>query len=98
MAIGLFIAAALVFVFALAVAFAGAGRILNFVEYDKVGDARALHAWAGRRLFALAGVTAMLGGLAFRWPGLAIFFLIAFIAACLVFVSWLMVGAGRFQR
>ena len=97
MFIALFIAAALLFVFAIAVRFAGSTRILNFVEYEKVRDLSALHAWAGHRLLGLACITALLGALAFQWPALAIFWLIAFIVGVLVAVGFLVVGSGKFQ-
>jgi hypothetical protein len=45
----------------------------------------------------LAGTIALLAVLAFRWPALAIFWLIAFIVAVLVAVSVLVVGSDKFQ-
>ena len=97
MSVALFIAATLLFVFSLAVRFAGSNQILNFVEYGKVGDRPALHAWVGHRLLGLAAIAALLGVLAFRSPTIAISCLLAFVVAVVVVVSWLVVGAGRFQ-
>jgi hypothetical protein len=97
MFIGLFVAAALLGVFALAVRFAGTDRILNFVAYDRVADRAALHAWVGHRLLVLAAVAALLGVLAFRMPSLALLFVVGFIVATLVAVAWMVTGSGRFQ-
>ncbi|MBL8298577.1 MAG: hypothetical protein JNN30_09550 [Rhodanobacteraceae bacterium] len=97
MSIAIFIAAALLFFFSLAVRFAGSSQILNFVEYAKVRDRPALHAWVGHRLLGLSAISAVLGVVALRSPAIAIFCLLSFVVAVLVAVSWLTVGAGRFH-
>ena len=97
MSIGLFIAAALLCVFALAVRLSGSGRILNFVDYEAISDRFGLHIWVGNRLLGLAAITGLLGLFALFSPGAAIFFLLAFIAAVVAVLSWLVVGASAFQ-
>ena len=73
-------------------------RMLDMtVEYAKVRDRPALHAWVGHRLLGLSAISAVLGVVALRSPAIAIFCLLAFVVAVLVAVSWLTVGAGRFH-
>jgi hypothetical protein len=97
MSIGLFIAATILFFYALAVRFAGQGRILNFVDYPKIRDRAALHAWVGHRLLGLAVLTALLGVMSIYSPDLALLWLLAFIVSVLVVLSWLVAGTTRFH-
>jgi hypothetical protein len=97
MSIGLSVAATILFVYALAVRFAGQGRILNFVDYPKIRDRAALHAWVGHRLLGLAVLTALLGVVSFHSPDLALLWLLAFFVSVLVVLSWLVAGTTRFH-
>lgn len=87
----------LLVVVALAVRFAGNSKPLNVVDYARVTDPAALHRWAGTRLLLLP-VAFLVGGLAsFRSPGLALLFLGAASAVCLVVAVWVALGAEKFK-
>lgn len=85
-------------VVALAVKFAGDSRPLNMVDYCKVGDAGALHQWAGNRLATLPLLSLLLGIAAFRYPAFALVFLGLFVLLAFVIAIWLALGAETFQR
>ena len=64
MSVGLAVATVLLLVFGLAVRFAGDDRILNLVDYRRVNDRRAPHAFAGGILMGVAAGSATLTYLA----------------------------------
>ncbi|GEM_PF-3774996 len=80
-----------------AVGFAGNSRILNSVDYAKVADAPAMHAWAGRRLAILPVLSLGFGLLGLRVPMLALVLAGLFTLIALVLATWLMLAAERFQ-
>ena len=97
MQIAILIAFPILLAIALAVRFAGTAKILNIVEYTKVKDPAALHAWAGNRLLLLAFIVAMLGAVSLRLPAYSVLFIIAFVLSVIGVAFWILVGSGKFQ-
>jgi len=88
---------ALLLVFAVAVRFAGGLRLLRVVDYARVGDVRALHAWAGGRLLLTAIVGFALSALAAAVPYMQYFLLAGLLLGVLSSAIALSTGAARFQ-
>jgi len=85
-------------IIAAAVRFAGNSRILNMVDYAKVEDAPAMHAWVGRRMAVLPALSLVLGLLALLQAALALFLFGLFVIITLAFVVWLTLSVERFQK
>jgi hypothetical protein len=81
---------------ALGVRFAGDAKILNFVEYQRIGDAPALHRWAGTRLLlaALSGIALAVVG--FWQPQFAVAIFCAFMLLLGAIIIWLLAGSSDF--
>jgi hypothetical protein len=88
---------ALLLVTALLVRLAGRSRVLRMVDYSRVGDIRALHAWAGNRLLLTALVGFALSALAAAQPRMAYFLLAALLLGILSSAIALGTGALKFQ-
>lgn len=88
--------APILLVAALMVRFAGANRILNFVDYSTISNAPELHRWAGGRLLVLPFAAAFLGATSARWPHLAFPSFLVLMLTVVVVVSWLTYGVERF--
>ena len=97
MFIALAIATALLLVFGLAVRFAGDDPILNLVDYRRVRDRRALHAFAGRTLLALAVVSAACTYVAWRHDDIAIVALLGWILCLKGGMVALAMGSSRYH-
>ena len=87
----------MVLLLAIAVRIAGGTRILRMVDYSRVRDARALHAWAGNRLLLTALVGFALSALAAMHPRMAYFLLAALLLGILSSAIALATGALKFQ-
>jgi hypothetical protein len=87
----------LVLVLALLVRIAGNTRIFLRVDYRRVRDARALHAWAGDRLLLNAVVCLALSALALAAPRMANFLLAGLLLGVLSSVVALATGVAKFQ-
>ena len=97
MFVGLAVATVLLLVFGLAVRFAGDDPILNLVDYRRVRDRRALHAFAGHALLVLAIGSALLTYLAWRHADLAVLALIGWILWLKAGIVALAMGSSRYQ-
>jgi hypothetical protein len=71
-AVVLSVASPIALVVALAVLFAGRARIVNLIDYARVPDPSSLHRALGLRLLALPAGFAILAGLAWTIPDLAL--------------------------
>ena len=87
----------LVLLLAIAVSIAGSTRILRGVDYARVRDARALHAWAGGRLLLTAFVGFALSGLAAAAPRMDAFLLAALLLGVFSSAIALATGVVKFQ-
>ena len=87
----------LVLLLAIAVRIAGGTRILRMVDYSRVRDAHALHAWAGNRLLLTAITGFALSGLAATVPRMAAFLLAALLLGILSSAIALGTGVLKFQ-
>jgi hypothetical protein len=87
----------LVLVVALLVRIAGSTRIFFRVDYSRVRDARALHAWAGDRLLLNAVVSFALCALATSAPRMANFLLAGLLLGMLSSAVALATGVAKFQ-
>ena len=93
-----FILVPILLIAALAVRFAGNAKPLNFVDYRKVGDASALHRWAGNRLLILPLLLLISGLLSLWHTSLAWLLFGVVVVLILIVATWLGLGAERFQR
>jgi hypothetical protein len=93
----MFLLSLLVLVAALLVRIAGNSRIFFRVDYRRVRDARALHAWAGDRLLLNAVVCFALSALALAAPRMAGFLLGGLLLGMLSSAVALATGVAKFQ-
>jgi hypothetical protein len=93
----MFLLSLLVLVAALLVRIAGNTRVFFRVDYRRVRDARALHAWAGDRLLLNAVVCFALSGLALAAPRMANFLLAGLLLGILSSAVALATGVAKFQ-
>ena len=82
---------------ALLVRLAGRSRVLRGVDYGRVRDPHALHAWAGNRLLLTALVGFALSALAAAQPRMAYFLLAGLLLGFLSSAIALGTGALKFQ-
>ena len=92
------VATVLLLVFGLAVRFAGDDPMLNLVDYRRVRDRRALHAFAGRILLCLAAGSGVLAYLAWRRDDIAVLALLGWILWLKAGIVALAVGSSRYQQ
>ena len=97
MFVGLAVATVLLLVSGLAVRLAGEDPILNFIDYRRVRDRRALHMFTGRTLLGLAAGSGVLTYLAWRHDGLAVPALLGWILWLKAGIVALVVGSSRYQ-
>ena len=93
----MFLLSMLVLVAAVVVRIAGTTRILFRVDYARVRDTRALHAWAGDRLLLNAIVCFALSALALAVPRMAGFLLAGLLLGILSSAVALATGVAKFQ-
>ena len=95
--LAMFVLSILVLMVALLVRIAGNTRVLFRVDYNRVRDARALHAWAGDRLLLNAIVCFALSALAVAAPKMALFLLAGLLLGMLSSAVALATGVAKFQ-
>ena len=93
----MFLLSLLLLLVALLVRIAGGTRILRSVDYRRVADVPALHAWAGNRLLLTALVGFALSGLATQVPRMAYFLLAALLLGVLSSAIALTTGVRKFE-
>ena len=83
---------------ALVVRFAGDSRVLNVIDYSRVSNPQALHAWAGNRLLALTAICATLAGCSLVFPQVSPLLFATAVIAIVIVAIWIAVGSVRFHQ
>ena len=98
MFIAILVLTPIILISALVVRFAGDSRVLNVVDYSRVSDPQALHAWAGNRLLALTVICAILAGCSLAFPQISPLLFAAAVIAIVTIAIWIAVGSTRFHQ
>ena len=97
-AIAPFVATPILLAIALAVRFAGTGKILNIVDYTRVSNIPELHRWAGNLLLLLPVISFVLGVLSLYQPTYSVICFILFVVSVISVVVWLTISSSQFTR